>query len=135
MKVLALLLLLLSLGAIACDENPVAPSAITNVTWKLESIERSGMATITVPNPDQFTMRFDANGDLAVRADCNSCGGRYTLNGASLSIGNMACTLIACPAPGLDSTFTSALSNVRTATVTAGQLVITGTDFTLRFRS
>jgi heat shock protein HslJ len=135
MKALTLLLLILALGAIACDENPVGPTEIRGVTWKLESIERAGMATITVPNPDQFTMRFETDGNLSVRADCNTCGGRYTLDGASLSIGNMACTLIACPVPGLDTTFTSALRNVRTATVSGSRLVITGTDFTLRLRS
>lgn len=136
MKVLPLLLLLLSLGAVACDdENPIGPTEIRGITWKLERIERPGTAPITVPNPEQFTMRFESNGNLSVRADCNTCGGRYSLDGSSLSIGDVACTLIACATPGLDTTFTSALRNVRTATVSGGQLMITGTDFTLRFRS
>ena len=135
MKVLPLLLLLLALGAVACDDNPVGPTPIRNVTWKLESIERTGAATITVPNPEQFTVRFEDNGNMAVRADCNSCSGRYTLDGSSLTIGNVACTLIACPMPGLDTTFTSALGNVRSATASGNQLTITGTGFTLRFRN
>lgn len=135
MKTLPLLVVMLALGALACDENPVGPTPIRNVTWKLESIERTGMATILVPNPEQFTVRFEENGNVAVRADCNSCSGRYTLEGSSLTIGNVACTLIACPAPGLDTTFSSALANVRTATASGNQLTITGTGFTLRFRS
>jgi heat shock protein HslJ len=130
-----LLVLILALGAIACDENPVGPTPIRNVTWKLETIERTGMATITVPNPEQFTVRFEENGTVAVRADCNQCSGRYTLEGTSLSLGNVACTLIACPVPGLDTTFTQALSSVRTATASGNQLTITGTGFTLRFRN
>ena len=130
-----LLVLILALGAIACDENPVGPTQIRNVTWKLETIERTGMATITVPNPEQFTVRFEENGNVAVRADCNQCSGRYTLHGSSLSLGNVACTLIACPVPGLDTTFTQALANVRTATASGNQLTITGTGFTLRFRN
>jgi heat shock protein HslJ len=135
MKAIPLLVLLLALSAVACDENPVGPTQIRNVTWKLESIERTGMATITVPNPEQFTVRFEENGNVAIRADCNSCSGRYTLEGTSLSMGNVACTLIACPVPGLDTTFTSALANVRTATASGNQLTITGTGFTLRFRN
>jgi len=126
---------MLVVGSVACDENPIAPTPITNVTWKLETIERPGTATITVPNPEQFTLRFEDNGNVAVRADCNSCSGRYTLDGSSLTIGNLACTLIACPMPGLDTTFTSAVSNVRTATASGNQLTITGTGFTLRLRN
>jgi heat shock protein HslJ len=135
MKQLSLLVLMLTVGAVACDENPVGPTSIQNITWKLESIERTGTATITVPNPDQFTVRFEDNGNVAVRADCNSCSGRYTLDGSSLTIGNVACTLIACPMPGLDTTFTSVLGNVRSATASGSQLTITGTGFTLRFRN
>jgi heat shock protein HslJ len=135
MKVVPLFVLLLALGAAACDENPVSPTPIQNVTWKLETIERPGTATITIPNPEQFTVRFEDNGNLAVRADCNSCGGRYTLGGSSLAIGNLQCTLIACPLPGLDTTFTAALGNARSVTASGTQLTITGTGFTLRFRS
>jgi heat shock protein HslJ len=130
-----LVLLMLAAGAVACDENPISPTEIRNVTWKLESIERPGSATITVPNPELYTLRFESNGNLAVRADCNTCGGRYSLDGSSLSVGDVACTLIACAVPGLDTTFTSALRNVRSATVSEGRLVITGTDFTLRLRN
>ena len=136
MKVLPLLVLMLALGAVACDdENPIGPTEIRNVTWKLETIERPGTATITVPNPDQYTLRFESNNNLAVRADCNSCGGRYVLDGSSLSVSDVACTLVACAVPGLDTTFTSALRNVRSATVSGDRLVITGTDFTLRLRN
>lgn len=135
MKLVLLVVLLLTVSAAGCDENPISPTPIRDVTWKLETIERTGAATITIPNPEQFTLRFEDNGNLAVRADCNSCGGRYTLDGSSLSIGSVACTLIACPVPGLDTTFTQALGNVRSVTATEGHLTITGTGFTLRFRS
>ena len=135
MKVIPLLVLILATAAVGCDENPVAPTTIRNVTWKLESIERTGTATITVPNPEQYTIRLEDDGRVLVRADCNSCSGRYALNGSSLSVGDMACTLVACAVPGLDTTFTSALGNIRSATVSGNRLVITGTDFTLRLRN
>jgi heat shock protein HslJ len=135
MKVLPLLALLLAVGAIACDENPVSPTPIVNVTWKLETVERVGNATISVPNPDQFTVRFESNSNMSVRADCNQCSGRYSLDGSSISIGNLACTLIACPTPGVDQLFTTGLQNARTATASGNQLVMTGPDYTLRFRN
>jgi heat shock protein HslJ len=135
MKVLPLLALLLVVGAVACDENPVSPTPIVNVTWKLETVERVGNATISVPNPDQFTVRFESNSNMSVRADCNQCSGRYSLDGSSISIGNLACTLIACPTPGVDQLFTTGLQNARTATASGNQLVMTGPDYTLRFRN
>ena len=89
-----------------------------------------------MPNPEQYTLRFESNNRLAVRADCNTCGGRYTLDGSSLSIGDMACTLIACPVPGLDTMFTSALAQRPFGQRLRGpSWCITGTDFTLRFRN
>jgi heat shock protein HslJ len=135
MKAVPLLLLILAASALGCDENPVSPTPIVNVTWKLESVARVGNATITVPNPDQFTVRFESNSNMSVRADCNSCSGRYSLDGSSISIGNLACTLIGCPMPGLDQIFTAALQNARTATASGNQLVMTGPDYTLTFRN
>jgi|RhiMethySRZTD1v2_1073278.scaffolds.fasta_scaffold07788_5 heat shock protein HslJ len=135
MKALPLLVLVLAVGAVACDEDTLGPTPITNVTWKLETVTRVGSATITVPNPDQFTVRFESNNNMAVRADCNSCSGRYSLDGTSVSIGSLACTLIACPTPGVDQLFTAGLENARTATVSGNQMVMTGPDYTLRFRN
>jgi heat shock protein HslJ len=69
-----------------------------------------------------------------VRADCNSCSGRYVLDGSSISIQTLACTRVACPTPGLDQLYTSALENVRAQNVANGNLIMTGSEFTLRFR-
>jgi heat shock protein HslJ len=135
MKALTLVVLILAVGAVGCDENPVAPSEIVNITWQLQSVSRVGSQVVNVPNPEQFTVRFETNNTIAVRADCNSCSGGYTLDGSSVSIGQLACTLIACPSPGLDSLYTSALQNVRTAEVSGNELVMSGTEFTLRFRN
>ena len=135
MKAMTLLALILAAGVVGCDENPVSPTSIVGVTWKLETVERVGNATITVPNPDQFTVRFESNSNVSVRADCNTCTGRYSLDGSSISIGNLACTLIACPTPGVDQLFTTGLQNARTATASGNQLVMTGSDYTLRFRN
>jgi heat shock protein HslJ len=135
MKVLPLIVLMLALGAIACDENPVAPTVIRNVTWKLETIERVGSPTITIPNPDQYTLRLEDDGRAQVRADCNTCSGRYSLDGSSLQISGVACTLVFCNLASFDGNYKSALENVRSISATGTQMVVTGTGFTLRFRS
>jgi heat shock protein HslJ len=135
MKPYGLLILLLCVTVTSCDDdNPTGPSSIMEVTWKLQTIELAGSAAITVPNPDEYTLRLEDDGRANVRADCNTCSGSYTLNGSALSFSNMACTLIACAPPSLDTNYAQALQNVRTATVDGSQLVVTGTGFTLRFR-
>jgi heat shock protein HslJ len=134
MKGLRLVLLILTVGAVGCDESPTGPTELVDITWKLETVARVGSAIVTVPNPEQFTARFETNGTLSVKADCNSCTGRYVLDGSSVSIGNLACTLVACPTPGVDTLFTSALQNARTVTVSNDNLIMTGSEFTLRFR-
>ena len=134
MKGLPLVLLILTVGAVGCDESPTGPTELVDITWKLETVAHVGSALVTVPNPDQFTVRFETNGTLSVRADCNTCTGRYVLDGSTVSIGNLACTLVACPTPGVDTLFTSGLQNAKTVTVSNNNLIMTGPEFTLRFR-
>ena len=135
MKGLPLVVLILTIGAVGCDESPTGPSELVDITWKLESVARVGSALVSVPNPDQFTIRFESNSNSTVRADCNSCSGRYVLDGSSISIGPLACTRVACPMPGLDTLYTAALENVRSQNVSNGTLTMTGSEFTLRFRN
>jgi heat shock protein HslJ len=135
MKVWPLFVVMLALGTVGCDDNTVGPTALNNVTWKLESIERVGSATITIPNPEQYTLRLEDDGQVQIHADCNSCSGRYTLTGSSLSISPMACTRAFCSLASFDGNYSAALENVRSVAVTGNQMVVTGTGFTLRFRS
>ena len=135
MKPWALLLLMLTLGAVACDDNPVGPTGIANVTWKLESIERVGSPTISIPNPEQYTLRLEDNGQASLRADCNTCNGRYSLDGSSISLSALACTRAFCNLASFDGTYTAALESVRSVTVSGNTLTISGPGLTLRFRS
>ena len=50
-------------------------------------------------NPDRFTVEFRADGEVGVVADCNQCGGTYSVSGGTLTVPPLACTLIACPGP------------------------------------
>jgi heat shock protein HslJ len=135
MKGLPLLVLILAFVATACDENPVGPTAIKNVTWKLETIERAGAPTITIPDPEQYTLRLEDDGRARIRADCNTCGGSYSLDGGSLRISDVACTLIFCNLASFDGNYKAALEAIRSVSVNGNHLVVTGTGFTLRFRS
>jgi heat shock protein HslJ len=44
-------------------------------------------------------VEFKPDGLIGVRADCNSCGGTYSLSGDQLTVPGMACTLALCATP------------------------------------
>jgi heat shock protein HslJ len=106
----------------------------TDVEWQLESFTPPSGAAVSVADPSLYTVRFGADGTLTARADCNRCAGPYRVAGATLTIGPLACTLVACPVPTLGDQVTQALSHVATYVQTPGELVLTGNGGALHFR-
>jgi heat shock protein HslJ len=103
-KLIVILLLASPLMFVSCDDNPLGPSELEG-EWRLRSVTRSDGTTLTVPNegPTRYSVRFEADGDIALKVDCNGCGGTYRIGGDSLTAGPFACTLILCAgdqAPG-----------------------------------
>ena len=86
-----------ALAATACSEKVTGPSDIEGGVWRLESMEFERARAFVPEDPSRFTVQFDADGRIGVRADCNQCGGSYTLSGGRLTAGPLACTLVACP--------------------------------------
>ena len=85
---------------LSCSNGVTGPSDLMGGVWKLQSMELAGSSSRFVPdNPDRFTVEFKADGVIGVRADCNSCGGTYSLSGDALTVRGMACTLVLCATP------------------------------------
>lgn len=120
---------------VACGDNPLKPSDVKDVTWKLETIERAGAAPIQIPNPEQYTLTLGNDGRLSVRADCNQCTTTYTLDGATLRVGHLACTLIGCGVGSLDGTYAAVLEGSSTISVSDSHLTLRNAVVTLRFRN
>ena len=135
MRMRLTLLLAAVLLLASCDDNPFKPSDVKEVTWKLESIERTGTPVLPVPNPENYTMKLGNDARVSVRADCNQCSSTYTLDGAVLKIELFACTLIACGIGSLDSTYISMLQGTSAITLDGSHLILRSTSGTLRFRS
>src|SRR5262245_47414680 len=53
-------------------------------TWTLMSIQAAGQASRPSPAGATYTLTF-TDGRLSTRADCNVCGGSFTLSGQTLS--------------------------------------------------
>jgi heat shock protein HslJ len=118
---------------VACDDNQVAPSTIVGGSWELMSIQTGGGAPVMIAAPDRYTAQFGDDGRVAVKSDCNSCGGSYSLAGSNLTVGPLACTKVFCGERSFDSQFTAALDGTGTASVDDNELVVRSGDVTLRF--
>jgi len=137
--------LVAALSAAACASNPLAPSvtsssAATTIAaevvpgvLKLQSLTRADSTTVTISDPQQFTLEFLDNNRVAVKADCNRASGSFTVSGATLTIGPMAVTKAYCGSASLDGEFLSLLGGETVATVSTTSLVLASARGALRF--
>lgn len=88
--------------------NVSAPFVGANWRW----IGRSGTETIQVPNPNQYTIAFNATGTYAVKADCNVGSGNFTVDGTKVRINQGALTRAYCGDNSLDRTYLASLGRV-----------------------
>jgi heat shock protein HslJ len=141
MKRFALFLPLLALAACGGGSTPTpgtppgdaSPVDFTGATWHLQSLQRAGGALVVVEAPLLFTLRLEATtGQASVHADCNSCGGRYALDGSRLEVSPLACTLLACQG-ALDGDYLALLGGATRASSETGGLVLASDRGTLRF--
>jgi len=132
----------------ACTQSvssPTSPSAVSAPptaaytaaqlagTWTLASIQPSGAAKQDRPFGATYTITF-SEGRLSTRADCNMCGGSFSVEGTTLSAGpNLACTRAACPTMAFESAYTAILSGDSTTVVTNSTLTLSSARGTLQF--
>jgi heat shock protein HslJ len=117
----------------SCEDGVTHPSDLGG-EWRLASLRLAGGAEISPPATGQFTLRLEADGQAFVRADCNGCGGRYVLGGGTVTLSQMACTLIACPNAPFDTQYLGLLDGTTSFDLQGDVLTITSSRGTLRFR-
>jgi heat shock protein HslJ len=93
-----------SLMAVACTSGPGAsPSdgpadvGLANTSWTVTSL--AGVPTAGPPRP---TMTFSADGRVSGNSGCNQYSGTYRTDGSSITITNIASTMMMCAGPGAD---------------------------------
>lgn len=89
---------------------PTVSVPFINATWRW--LGRSGSETVQVPDPESYTLAFNATGTYDLRADCNTGGGTFTVDGAKLNISLPRLTRMYCGDDSLDNQFVSALELV-----------------------
>ena len=84
-----------ALAALAACAPVVAPGpTLAGSSWRVAAI--NGQPT---PAAGNYSMNFQAGGQIGARFGCNHMGGSYRQTGSTLVVGDMATTLIGCPEP------------------------------------
>lgn len=138
------LVLLLATLTVACSHSITSPSDITAVraaantvaqlegAWTLASIQRTGQARQDRPSNATYTLTF-TEGRLSTRADCNSCGGTFSVEGTTLRTGStLACTRAACTTMAFENAYTSILGGDSQIVVSESTLTLSSPRGTLQ---
>lgn len=98
--------------------------ALVGVSWQWQRFEASN-DTVTAPdNPADYMLRFEPGGRVLVRADCNTGSGRYTADGATITIRDLGLTRQDCGAGSLGNEYVQRLLEVASFTFSSGQLAL-----------
>jgi heat shock protein HslJ len=99
-------------AAAAVPVTEASSDAIQGILWQWISVTNQSTGEVsTVPNPENYTLTFNADGTLNGKADCNNFSGTYTQeNGFSITLG--ASTKAYCGEDSLDQQYLSLLSSV-----------------------
>ena len=105
------------------EERSKDPQLVLNRTWQWVATV-TPVDTITVPNPERYTIRLADEDKVQARFDCNAGGGKYTLSEGKLSFGPLLSTRMACPADSLDRPFMRDLQRTASFFVRDGDLYL-----------
>ena len=78
------------------ETNPADLNALTANTWMWVEFT-DPMQQFSVENPQNYTLTFQDDGTLNIKADCNNAMGSYTVDGQSITIEVGPMTMAMCP--------------------------------------
>jgi heat shock protein HslJ len=138
-SLIVLVALTVALAAAACSPSSSSPSADSSSpsaaatslegTWKwTASTEAVPASQSVVPDPENYTITFAADGTYTGKADCNQISGTYTVDGSNLTIASGTSTLAFCGEASLDAIYVAGLGKVATYAIAGDQVTMTFAD-------
>ena len=95
------------------DAPTTLPPEMLDVEWQLHSVlENEPAAQSIVPQPQNYTIQFAADGTAAILADCDNVGASYTVSGTNLTLTLGPATLAFCGEDSGDNLYMTALGGV-----------------------
>lgn len=125
-RLLVLLLgaMVLPVFAATLTSGDGADTDIGGIVWKWQRTLYNNDTRAEPRDPAQYTILLMPEGHLSVRLDCNAGGGRYVLDGSSLSLEVTHATAAACPPGTLAQEFLKNLAAARIAFMRDGELYL-----------
>jgi len=118
---IALVALVLALSG--CSTSGSAD--LTANAWQWASMETTVPASQSVvPDPENYTIAFNTDGSVAIKADCNQVGGTYTASGSDLSITLGPSTMAYCGDASADTIYLASLSEVTSYSIANNELTL-----------
>ena len=121
-----LVVFLAPLFAVACAHGPKSASAnLGGTSWQLVKFQGGDGTVLTPDDRSKYTLRFDADGVVSARIDCNRARGGWKSAGPSqLEFGPMAATRAQCPPGSLHDQIVRQLPHVRSYVMKNGHLFL-----------
>ncbi len=103
----------------------VGALGLAGVTWSLVNIQSMDDRDYPAEGKGVYTLSFRADGQVAVRADCNRGSGNWQSQGQSqVQIGPLMTTRAFCPPPSLHDRYLADLKYVRSYVMQGGHLFL-----------
>jgi heat shock protein HslJ len=112
------------------------PANVVGITWQWVSFT-SPVEQVKVDAPERYTIQFNRDGRIALRADCNRGSVSYSVSvDRRIALGPVVLTRMMCPAGSLDARFVNELSRATSYFLKEGDLFLElpVDSGTLRFR-
>ena len=99
---------------------------ITGPVWQWAQTLYNDDLKVVPENPENYTVQFQEDGTVSVKADCNHKGGKYSISpgGKTISIQITRSTMAACPEGSLEGVFVKGLSAAAIYFIRNGELYI-----------
>lgn len=104
--------------------NVMLDNNLTVQAWQWVSFFDQATGQAAIADPQNYTITFQSDGTVQVKADCNNASGSYTADGTNLSIVLGPATMAACPPESKGDLFLTYLNGSGMYTLTNGRLQI-----------
>lgn len=111
------------------QESPPEPTRdpaadLVGPTWEWVRLVGGAQGDQSVPDPADYTLVFEEDGNLRIQADCNSGGGSYIASGERMILALGQMTQMACGPESLSDNYLSLLGGVRQFKIDGSQLTL-----------
>lgn len=119
----AVLVAAIALGGAACGSD--SEGDLVGPTWQWTGLtENAPKHQSAVPDPENYTLAFQDDGNFNAKADCNQVSGSYEADGDSLTLQPGPSTLVACPEGSLGDQYVALLHAFDAYSIDGDQMTV-----------